>query len=216
MQRDISTSTARDILRQARRQQFLSQAQLAARAGVTKTVVARYESGQQPTVAALERLVAACGYELTWSLRSIGGSRVATGVRTDAATDGAATGGAAAEATAGDIPFPGPIGRRLSAHLGEILGVLEAAGATDPRLYGDVADGCEGVRSCVLIGVSVDPKTNPVPVIAASGHISLIVDADVRVVPHSSVVDHGWGGTGVALTGEALPGEESLPIRRCG
>jgi len=189
MQRNTSapTSTARDILRRARRQQRLTQAQLAHRAGVTKTVIARYESGQQPTVAALERLVAACGYELEWSLRHPGGASAATG-ESSTETAPAAT------------PFLGPIGRRLSAHLDEILGLLEAAGATDPRLHGDVADGCEGAGSRVLIGVTLPPGANPVPVIAASGHIGLLIDAEVRVVPHHSVVDYGCDDDGVPLT----------------
>jgi len=203
-----STSTARDILRQVRRRQRLTQAQLAARAGVAQTVVARYESGQQPTLPALERLVGASGYELTWSLRSAGDPSATTDATRDAATE-AAMDGAVTEATAG-VRFPGPIGRRLSAHVGEILGVLEAAGTTDPRLFGDLADGCERVGSCVLIGVSVAPDANPVAVIAASGRIGLLLDADVRVLPHGRVVDYGWDGAGVPLTREEEP-----PIHRC-
>lgn len=203
-------STARDILRRARRQQRLTQAQLAARAGVSKTVVARYESGQQPTVAALERLVAACGYELEWTLRIAGGAGAggagAGGV--SAETGGAR--GTVSEAPAGGLPFPGPIGRRLTANLDEVLGMLDAAGATDPRVYGDLADGCEGARSCVVIGVTVTPGANPMAVIAASGRIGVLINADVRVLPHHSVVDYGWDGPGIPLTGEAPP-----PIHRC-
>lgn len=189
MQRNTAapTTTAREILRRARRHQRLSQTQLAQRAGVTKTVVARYESGQQPTVAALERLVAACGYELEWTLRNAGGPR-------------SATGGPVTEAATGGDPFPGPIGRRLSAHLGEILDVLEATGATEPRLYGDVADCCEGVGSRVLIGVTLPPGGNPRPVMAASGLIGLLIDAEVHVLAHHRVVDYGGDGGGVALT----------------
>ncbi|GAA4114121.1 hypothetical protein GCM10022415_09810 [Knoellia locipacati] len=219
-------STARDILRQARRRQRLSQAQLAARAGVSKTVVARYESGQQPTIAALERLVAACGYEIEWTLRSPGtasGESVsgesasgesASGESASGGSASAVAGGArgtVSEAPAGGPTFHGPIGRRLSVHLAELLDILDAAGASGPRLYGDVADGCEGAGSWVVIGVTVPADANPMAVIAASGRIGLLLGADVRVVPHDRVADYGWDGDGVPLTGE-----ESPPIRRCG
>ena len=196
----VSTSTARDILRRARRQQRLTQSQLADRAGVTKTVVARYESGQQPTVAALERLVAACGYELEWTLRNAGGASHATGGTVTEPATGPAFGAA---------QFPGPIGRRLSAHLGEILDLLEAAGATDPRLYGAVAEGCEGVASDVLIGVTLPAGANPRSVMPASGRIGLLIDARVRVLAHHRVVDYGDDGPGIALTSGTTP-----PTRR--
>jgi transcriptional regulator with XRE-family HTH domain len=88
MKPDASSPTARDILRQVRRRQRLTQAQLAARAGVNQTVVARYESGQQPTLPALERLVAASGYELTWSLRSAGDPSTTTHAATTRASTG--------------------------------------------------------------------------------------------------------------------------------
>ena len=141
------TSTARDILRLARRRRRLTQAELARRAGV--------------------------------------------------------------ETPSGGGPFPGPIGRRLWAHLGEILDVLEALGATDARLYGEVADGCEGVGSRALIGVSLPAQANPRPVMAASGRIGLLIDAEVHVLAHHPVVDYGGDGPGVALTSEATP-----PTRR--
>lgn len=131
--------TARDILRQARRQQRLAQSEVARRAGVSQTVVARYESGQQqPTIAALERLVAACGYELEWTLRHAD-----------------ATGAAPGADAAAKSRFPGPIGRRLTAQLDEVLALLAPTGATDPRVHGGVADGTEGPNCRVVIGVTL-------------------------------------------------------------
>ncbi|CAN7287766.1 hypothetical protein [Knoellia sp. LjRoot47] len=115
------------------------------------------------------------------------------------------------EAPAQGTPFPGPIGRRLSTHLDEVLGLLSRAGVSEPRLYGDVADGCEGVGSWVVIGVTIPPQVSHREVLAASGQIGLLIDATVRVLAHSHVVDYGWDGDGVPLTGE-----ESPPIRRCG
>jgi transcriptional regulator with XRE-family HTH domain len=58
---DISAS-----IRQARRQAGLSQAALAARAGTSQATISAYESGRkQPSVATLERLLAAAGARLT-------------------------------------------------------------------------------------------------------------------------------------------------------
>lgn len=185
MKRDVtlSTTTARDILRRARRQQRLTQSELAERAGVSQTVVARYESGQrQPTTPALERLVAACGYQLEWNLRHADDPPAA-------GTTGAASG----------LRLPGPIGRRLTARLDDVLAVLAALGATEPRLHGGVADGTEGPQCGVVIGVTLPPGANPVSVIAASGHLALLLDADVRVVPHAGLAAYGYDDEGVPL-----------------
>ena len=62
--------TAGALLRQARNRAGLSQVDLAARAGVTQSVISAYESGQrQPSIPALTRLVGAAGFELALSLR---------------------------------------------------------------------------------------------------------------------------------------------------
>lgn len=58
-------TTAAELIRTARTRRSLSQRALAARAGVPQSTLSRVESGrQQPTVAMLERLVAAAGYRL--------------------------------------------------------------------------------------------------------------------------------------------------------
>src|SRR5690349_9256448 len=111
MTSETAPTAARDILQLVRRRQRLSQAELAERAGVSQTVIARYESRrQQPTVAALQRIVAACGYTLDWSLRHAPEAAV------EAARDGR---------------FSGPIGRRLVGELDTVLAALDAIGATD-------------------------------------------------------------------------------------
>lgn len=56
---------AATILRTARRRAGLSQRALAARAGVRQPLVSRIESAhQQPSLATLQRLLNACGYQL--------------------------------------------------------------------------------------------------------------------------------------------------------
>ncbi|WP_404385665.1 helix-turn-helix domain-containing protein [Knoellia locipacati] len=178
--RTSSTTTARDILRLARRQQRLTQAELAERAGVSQNVVARYEScRQQPTVAALERLVAVCGYTLEWTLRHA----------PDTALE-----------TARDGRFSGPIGRRLIRELDTVLAALDALGATDARVYGGVADGSEGVGCPVLIGVNLPLDVDQMALSVMSGHLGLAIDAHVTVVPHSRVAAYGYDDEGVLLT----------------
>ena len=178
--RGSSTTTARDILRLVRRRQRLTQLELAERAGVSQNVVSRYESRrQQPTVAALERLVAVCGYTLEWSLRHT----------PDTALE-----------TARDGRFSGPIGRRLIRELDAVLEALDAVGATDARVYGGVADGSEGVDCPVLIGVCLPPDVDQVALLSTSGHIGIVIDAHVTVVPHARVAGYGWDDEGVPLT----------------
>ena len=66
----MESATARAPLRQARKQAGLSQADLAARAGVTERDQCVHESGQrQPSVSALARLVGTAGFELALGMR---------------------------------------------------------------------------------------------------------------------------------------------------
>lgn len=194
MKRDTMVSTtAREILRRARRQQGLTQKELAERAGVSQNVVARYEaSRQQPTIAALERLMAACGCELVWSVRHATASSAAVGMPDAALMVNAADAGAGAR-------FPGPIGRRLTAQRDEVLNLLAAAGATEPRVHGGVANGTEPVDCHVLIGVTTPPGSDRVPLIAASGHIGLLLEAPVHVLRHADVAAYGYGDDGIRL-----------------
>jgi hypothetical protein len=56
---------AGDLLRLARAKAGLTQAQLAARAGVAQSLISAYENGhRQPTLPSLKRLLAAAGLEL--------------------------------------------------------------------------------------------------------------------------------------------------------
>lgn len=59
-------SAANDLIRRARRDAGLTQAQLATRMGTTQTAVARMERrGANPTVATLSRALGAAGQQLT-------------------------------------------------------------------------------------------------------------------------------------------------------
>lgn len=60
-----SEDVAGDLIRQSRRRAGLSQAELARRAGMARSVMNAYEHGRrQPSVEALARILAAAGLEL--------------------------------------------------------------------------------------------------------------------------------------------------------
>ena len=62
-------SLAADLVLDARLKAGLSQRQVARRAGTSQSAVARYETGRtEPSFAVVERLVAACGFEMRITL----------------------------------------------------------------------------------------------------------------------------------------------------
>jgi DNA-binding XRE family transcriptional regulator len=66
----MEPASAGALLRQARKRVNLSQVDLAARAGVTQSVISAHESGQrQPSIPVLARLVDAAGFEPALGLR---------------------------------------------------------------------------------------------------------------------------------------------------
>lgn len=61
--RPAPTFSAADLIRDARMRAELTQVQLAARAGVTQSVISTYENGRrEPSLAALQRLLLAAGF----------------------------------------------------------------------------------------------------------------------------------------------------------
>lgn len=58
-----------DLLREARRRAGLTQAELALRSGVGRSLISRYERGEvEPGLEAVRRLIRACGLELSFRL----------------------------------------------------------------------------------------------------------------------------------------------------
>ncbi len=107
--------TAGALLRRARKRAGLSQVDLAARAGVTQSVISAYESGQrQPSVPVLARLVDAAGLELTLGLRQ----------------------------TPGRLQrLSGPVGRRVRRYRQDLVATAAAHGVSNLRVFGSVARG---------------------------------------------------------------------------
>ena len=103
------------MLRRARKRAGLSQVDLAARAGVTQSVISAYESGQrQPSLPALARLIGAAGFELTLGLR-----RPAGRLRR----------------------LSGPVGHRVRRHRKDLVAAAAAHGVSNLRVFGSVARG---------------------------------------------------------------------------
>lgn len=117
------TFAAGSLLRQARQRAGLTQADLAARAGITQSVISAYESGhREPSVPALAALIDAAGYELTLGLR-----RQPPRLRR----------------------LSGPVGRRVRRYRHDLITAATARGAQNLRVFGSVARGEEGPDSDV-------------------------------------------------------------------
>jgi uncharacterized protein len=101
-----------ELLRSARLTAGLSQHALARRAATSQSAVARYESGAStPSLATLQRLLAAAGLELVIETRPFTGR------------------------------FSGPVGRQLEGHREPLMRILRRHGASRPRVFGSVARG---------------------------------------------------------------------------
>lgn len=112
---DPQTGTAAALLKAARREAGLTQAELAARAGTTQSVVSAYESGhRQPAIPTLAALIDAADCELVMSVRR-------------------------QPRRLGSLS--GPIGRRVRRRRHELIAAAAAHGVTNLRVFGSVARG---------------------------------------------------------------------------
>ena len=103
------------LLRRVRKRAGLSQVELAARAGVTQSVMTAYESGhRQPAVPALAALVDAAGYDLVMGVRRQPGHLQR---------------------------LSGPVGRRVRRHRNDLIAAAESHGIGNLRVFGSVARG---------------------------------------------------------------------------
>jgi predicted nucleotidyltransferase len=143
------------LLREARTQAGLSQAELAARAGVAQSVVSIYESGRrQPALPTLAALVDATGFDLDVRLRRR---------RLDRLT--------------------GPIGTRLRGHRAEVLRAARSAGITVHGVFGSVARGEDRPDSDVDLLVDLPSGIGLFGVARVQERLQQILDAPVELIP---------------------------------
>jgi predicted nucleotidyltransferase/DNA-binding XRE family transcriptional regulator len=154
---DADATTAADLLRQARRRAGLAQAEVAARAGVTQSVISAYESGRrQPALPTLAALVGATGYELVVGLRRPRG-RLAR--------------------------LSGPVGRRVRRRRHDLVAAAAAHGASNLRVFGSVARGQDRPDSDVDLLADLPADLGLFALMQLQAELEAILDAGVDLVP---------------------------------
>jgi predicted nucleotidyltransferase/DNA-binding XRE family transcriptional regulator len=145
------------LLREARRRARLTQAQLGRRAGITQSVVSAYESGaRQPSLATLQRLVAATGLQLSISVQGPASLR---------------------------SRLTGPLGRRVLRRRRQIKQIAARHGADDVRVFGSVARGEDTTSSDVDLLVDLSPDVGLLGLGRLEHELSELLHATVEVVP---------------------------------
>lgn len=156
--RDTESDSAGTVLRRARHQAHLSQADVARRAGVAQSVVSAYESGRrEPSVRTLGRLVAATGHRLVIELEP------------------------KPEVPAG-LPDT-PLGRRLRQRRKAVLACAGRYGATNVRVFGSVARGEDRPDSDVDLVVDLAPRTGLFELGILKRELSQVLGVPVDVAP---------------------------------
>jgi predicted nucleotidyltransferase/DNA-binding XRE family transcriptional regulator len=152
---------AATLLRSARQHAQLTQDQLAARAGVTQSVISAYESGRrQPSVPTLAGLVSATGFELDLQL-------LRTPHRLDRLT--------------------GPIGRRVRLHRRQLLETAHAHGLGNVQVFGSVARGEDGPDSDLDLLIVRPPDMGLIGLGRARDALENIIGCRVDLIPASDL-----------------------------
>ena len=154
---DQATETAGTLLRQARASAGLSQAELAARAGVTQSVISAYESGhRQPALPTLAGLIAAAGSELVIDIRRQP-RRLSM--------------------------LPGPVGRRVRRRRQDLIAAAAAHGVTNLRVFGSVARGTDRSDSDLDLLADLPPDMGLLGLGRVQDELEAIVGTRVDLVP---------------------------------
>jgi predicted nucleotidyltransferase/DNA-binding XRE family transcriptional regulator len=149
--------TAGALLRQARKEAGMSQQELAARAGVTQSVISAYESGhRQPAIPTLAALVDATGNKLV------------IGLRRQPRRMGR---------------LSGPVGRRVRRRRHDVVAAAAAHGVRNLRVFGSVARGQDRPDSDVDLLVDLPPGLSLFGLGRVQAELEAILGTRVDLVP---------------------------------
>jgi len=152
-----ATETAGTLLRRARLDAGLSQAELAVRAGVAQSVISAYESGhRQPALPTLAALVDAAGYELAIDVRPQP-RRLSR--------------------------LSGPIGQRVRRRRKALAATAAAHGVTNLRVFGSVARGQDGPDSDLDLLADLPPGMGLFGLGRVQADLEAIIGSRVDLVP---------------------------------
>lgn len=155
MSQDRNVAAA--LLKRARAEAHLSQTELAARAGVTQSVISAYESGhRQPALPTLAALIEAAGFELLTNIRR----------QPDRLSR-----------------LSGPIGTTVRRKRQELIAVAAAHGVTNLRVFGSVARGEERPDSDLDLLADLPPGMGLFGFGRVEEELQNIVGARVDLVP---------------------------------
>jgi uncharacterized protein len=145
------------LLRRARTGAGLSQAELAARAGITQSVISAYESGhRQPALPTLAALIEAAGYELV------------TGIRRQPRRLSR---------------LSGPVGQQVRRRRQDLIAAAAAHGVTNLRVFGSVARGADRPDSDLDLLADLPPGMGLLDLGRVQAELEAIVGSQVDLVP---------------------------------
>jgi len=156
-----ATESAGALLRRARVAAGLSQAELAARAGVTQSVISAYESEhRQPALRTLAALIEAADYELVIDVRQQP-RRLSR--------------------------LSGPVGQRVRRRRQDLIAAAAAHGVSNLRVFGSVARGTDRPDSDLDLLADLPPDMGLLGLGQVQAELEAIVGSQVDLVPASDL-----------------------------
>lgn len=145
------------LLRRARTEAGMTQAELAARAGVTQSVISAYEAGhRQPALPTLAAIIEAAGFELV------------TGIR---------------RPTRRLAGLTGPVGRLVRRRRQELVAAAARHGVTNLRVFGSVARGQDHPDSDLDLLADLPPGMSLFGLARIQAELEAIVGTTVDLIP---------------------------------
>ena len=158
---DRVDETAGGLLRRARRNAGISQADLAFRAGVAQSVISAYEAGRrQPSLPTLAKLVDAAGCDLVVDVQY---------------------------QPPGLSKLSGPVGRQVKRKRRDLIAAAAAYDVTNLRVFGSVARGEDRPDSDVDLLVDLPPGIGLLGLGRVQAELEAILGAKVDLVPASDL-----------------------------